>query len=337
MGRKRDLTRGEKNRIVNLLGQKMTTLDISKELQRDHRTIKKAVHDVTKERTRSKGKGFKNIGAKDMRKLKMILHKNPLLSSQEIFQMAGLNGVKRDKRCRILRELGEIKKSSSRPPLNNTHKEKRLLWARQNMKTDFSKVIFTDESRVTLDGPDGWSKGWVLNNRSVPGRLRRQQGGGGVMIWAGIVGSEIIGPFKVEEGVKLNSDNYCELLNAEFFPWYRSQSRVFKRDSIFMHDNAPSHASKVTTEFLAKKGFSGKKLMVWPSSSPDLNPIENMWALLKKEMYKGGKQYKSKGDVWEAIQAGIKNISPETVKALTNSMDQRLIKVVENKGNYINM
>jgi len=37
-------------------------------------------------------------------------------------------------------------------------------------------------------GPDGWS--------SVPARLRRQQGGGGVMFWARI---EVVGPFRVSE------------------------------------------------------------------------------------------------------------------------------------------
>lgn len=78
-----------------------------------------------------------------------------------------------------------------------------MQWARKNLKTDFSKVIFTDESRVTLDGPDGWSREWILDERETPTRLRRQQGGGRNMIWAGIVGNKVIGPFKVVDGVKL--------------------------------------------------------------------------------------------------------------------------------------
>ena len=47
---------------------------------------------------------------------------------------------------------------------------------------------------TTLDGPDGWSKGWVYNSDCCPTRMRRQQGGGGVMIWGGIIGDELVGP-----------------------------------------------------------------------------------------------------------------------------------------------
>ena len=50
-----------------------------------------------------------------------------------------------------------------------------------------------DEMRVTLDDPDGWSKRWVLHGQARDQRLRRQQGGGGIMVWAEIlVWAEII-------------------------------------------------------------------------------------------------------------------------------------------------
>ena len=78
------------------------------------------------------------------------------------------------------------------------------------MKTDMKCVLFTDESRATLDGPDGWSKGWVFHGDQCPARVRRQLGGGGVMIWAGIVGDELFGPVRVPEGVKLTSRTYCQ-------------------------------------------------------------------------------------------------------------------------------
>lgn len=42
------------------------------------------------------------------------------------------------------------------------------------------------------------------------------------MIWAGIVHDKVIGPIKVDEGVMLNNENYCELLVSTFFDLVQS-------------------------------------------------------------------------------------------------------------------
>ena len=45
------------------------------------------------------------------------------------------------------------------PVLTKKHKAKRVKWAKKYLKYDFNEVIWTDECRVTLNGPDGWAKG----------------------------------------------------------------------------------------------------------------------------------------------------------------------------------
>lgn len=49
------------------------------------------------------------------------------------------------------------------------------------------------------------------------------------MIWAGIVGDEVTGPLEVHEGIKLNSDSYCALLEVTFFKWYKPKVENLKR------------------------------------------------------------------------------------------------------------
>ena len=132
------------------------------------------------------------------------------------------------------------------------------------------------------------------------------------MFWAGICGDTLIGPFMVEEGVKMDSEAYANLLKQNFFKWYRSQTFSFMRKCIFMQDNAPSHASRYTRNFLAAKGFKDAKLMVWPPASPDLNSIENLWSIVKRKFYEAGKQYNSKNELIEAIKECCKTISTET-------------------------
>jgi hypothetical protein len=52
---------------------------------------------------------------------------------------------------------------------------------------------------------------------------------------------------------------------------------------IFQHDNAPTHTAYVVRDALRDMEI---EIMEWPPHSPDLNPIENLWALLKAEIYK---------------------------------------------------
>ena len=120
------------------------------------------------------------------------------------------------------------------------------------------------------------------------------------MIWAGIINNQIVAPFRVPEGVKVCAKSYVDFLK-NFLPWYK--------------------------EALTKFGFKEARFMLWPACSPDLNPIENFWSILKRKIYEDGKQYSSKNCLWEAIQ--------NCAASVDNSMNNRLIKLMGAKGGYI--
>jgi len=157
------------------------------------------------------------------------------------------------------------------------------------------------------------------------------------MFWAAIVGEKLIGPFREPEGVKVNSEAHIEFLIQNFLPWYRARSKTFKMKSVFMHDNAPAHASRFTMNFLASKNIKEDRLMEWPPSSPDTNCIKNFWSIIKSDIYEGGKQYLFKDGLWDAIKTSCINFSGSCIAKLTLSMDDRLVRVTEAKGSYINM
>ncbi len=337
MEKKNYLSAAEKRQIVQCLGQGMKTLDVSRKRKRDHRTVKRFVADSEHRRVRADKGKMRKVSARQIRWIKRAAAKMPLQSSKQVFEAAGASGVPQTSRCRILQKLAVVHKPTIRPPLTNAHKQKRLQVPHTYMKTNFQTVLFTDECRATLDGPDGWSSGWLVDGHHVPTRLRHQQGGGGVMFWAGIMGRELVGPFRVPEGVKMTSAKYIEFLTDHFLPWYKKKNRAFCSKIIFMHDNAPSHAAKNTSVSLAAMGIKGEKLMVWPPSSPDLNPIENLWRILKRKIYEGGRQLASKQQLWEAILTSCKEIQAETLQKLTSSMNARIVKVISKKGSYVNM
>ena len=335
MGKKRGLTTEEQIKVTSLLASGKSTLEVSKELKRDHRTIKAYAIDGKVIRKTPDRASTRKLTARDMRHLKVSMARKQLSTSKLIFEDAGAPILSRKTRCKVLQKLGKVKKAIKRPLLTKSHKENRVKWAEENMKTDFSNVIFTDECRATLDGPDGWASGWVLHDRPQQTRIKRQQGGGGVMFWAGIVGDTLIGPFEVADGVKLNAERYCQLLDANLIPWLHEQTIERRLKLIFQHDNAPSHRARYTANWLADRGFKSKRIMTWPANSPDLNPIENLWSLIKRKVYEGGRQFTSKICLWNAVKAAADSILSSEISNLTNSVDNRLIKIMKNGGCHV--
>ena len=179
MGRKTDLKPEEKQRIVELLSHGKTSLDISKLIHRDRRTVERFIENSNKVRGRlDKGK-FRKVSRREISSIKKTLSKNSHSTSAKIFHEAGVPSRSRAGRCKILRNIGKAAKPSIKPPLKQRHKLARLDWAKSCMKTNFENVLFTDESRATLDGPDGWMSGWLLNGTTPQSKIRRQQGAGG--------------------------------------------------------------------------------------------------------------------------------------------------------------
>ena len=137
------------------------------------------------------------------------------------------------------------------------------------------------------------------------------------MFSAPILGSKLIGTFKVPDGVKMTAFTYTELLEQNLI----TEIHLLEPGLLgILHDIAPSHASLMAGVFLRIHDLAGKRLMNWPANSPDLNPIENLWAIVKANLYEGGKQYNNKNDLWDSIKTICSNIEPHTIKNLTKSM-----------------
>ncbi len=112
--------------------------------------------------------------------------------------------------------------------------------------------------------------------------------------------------------------------------WSRAGSPPFGDwAAVFQHDNDPKHTSKTTTALLKKLRV---KVMDWPSMSPDLNPIEHLWGILKRKVEE--RKVSNIHQLRDVVMEEWKRTPVTTCEALVNSMPKRVKAVLENNGGH---
>ena len=241
-----------------------------------------------------------------------------------------IDTVRRSLKTQGLYSASKIKK----PLLTKIQKKKRLDFANAHISwttSDWRQVVFSDESKINRNWSDGrrwcWKKKNSLDENSVSGTLKF--GGGSIMVW-GCITAEGPGYLTKIEG-KMDAQLYCDILNDEF----RQSCDYYGFDMgqiIFQQDNDPKHTSKKATKWLVENDVN---VMQWPSQSPDLNPIEHIWVLLKRKL----NQYHERPDgmltLWSRISEEWERITRAECLAVIDSMPRRILALKKAKGGYI--
>ena len=146
------------------------------------------------------------------------------------------------------------------------------------------------------------------------------------MIWS-VISGKGTGRLYVVNGI-MRQDQYKEMLKIRLLlqlkEWFQ-QGEPY----VFMQDGAPCHTARSVKAFLEKENVP---LLPWPGNSPDMNPIENVWELMKREVAK--EMITTKTRLIEKI-IQVWNHHPkmqETVQACINSMPKRIEALIEAKG-----
>ena len=96
---------------------------------------------------------------------------------------------------------------------------------------------------------------------------------------------------------------------------------------IFQQDNDPKHTSKVVKAYFSSEGIN---VLEWPAQSPDLNPIEHLWAILDSKLIR--ERVTNKTLLFSELQRAWEAIDISLLKSLVESIPKRLQAVIEAKG-----
>jgi len=97
-----------------------------------------------------------------------------------------------------------------------------------------------------------------------------------------------------------------------------------------MQDGARIYSSKETLSWLREHNI---EILVWPLSSPDLNPDEYMWRGMKQKIRSYRRMITTKKDIWPAAKKEWLQLVDESAYVKwVESMPQRCKDVIKNRG-----
>ena len=237
--------------------------------------------------------------------------------------------------ARVLLRAGlKSRRKRKKPFLNKRHRKQRRAFAQRYRHwnlSDWMKVIWSDESKVQRLGIVTECTYWSVRPDYEQNTPTQQGGGHAVMIW-GCMTWAGLGRLAFVQG-RLYSQAYIELLeenlSGSLDKWKSENPQFDKKDMVFQQDNAPCHASRATKEYLKDTDIN---VLDWPANSPDLNPIEHVWALLKRQVGREKHHFRNTADLRAAVLKAWNNFPLESVQRLIESMPRRLEAVIAAKG-----
>ena len=204
------------------------------------------------------------------------------------------------------------------PLITDNQQEKRYQWCIEHRGYNWKNVWFSDETYIEVNRstiPVWHKKGQRPNVTKRKFEVK-------IICWRAI--SMHFKSKLVIVNNTMTADRYIEVLQGYLF---QENSGFNTSRHTFQQDNAPCHTAKKVQTFFSTKGIT---VLPWPANSPDLNPIENIWSILKQNVEK--RCTKTKEQLILVIEDEWDKLSMDLIRKTIETMPKRLDEVIKNQG-----
>lgn len=278
------------------------------------------------------------------RALRRTFENNPF---QTVNEVADLYEVHRTTLARYLKKIGLSSHVMKHTFLLDKRKVGlRLDWAHANLQTDWRTMIFTDESMFQTKyqnhervvRPPGKRAGYD-RKYSKPKMI---SGWSSVSVWGALAYGKRFPLMRVEGAIreaypdipkdetpKLNGERYTRLVLFDRLSLFAAELAREGRQGIVVEDGASIHTCRQARRMRDELGMTG---LQHPPSSPDLNPIEHLWHIIKHRIWSRKSRPRNKDQLWRAIVEEYNAIPQSILDALVIGMVPRPAEVIAAKG-----
>lgn len=294
------------------------------------RVLQRRKPRTNKQVKRNLGAGRKSSAIQDFRLIHWV-HRNRFISLQQMVRQLHLPYSKWTLRRRLL-EHGIKAYLAAQDVLTNLQKRRRVEWCQHHVNDDFGKYIFSDEMVVVVSPYRTVGRLHVYRRRGEALRLDciytvpHVRQAGRICFW-GCLSASGFGCCRTMD-TTMNSDRYLETLQNYLIPSIALFTNGIHVDRlVFQQDNAPPHKAHIIRDWFETQSFS---VVSWPAYSPDLNPIENVWAFMKKSLLRT--RPTTIHQVRTSLVNGWNQLSPIYSTKLVKSMRARCQRVIKSRG-----